>query len=97
MRISDWSSDVCSSDLSSNNPVGLSFLEVVYERTLRYRHLAFSQKARSRQGLLEHWEILNALESRDEQASLRILRKHLESSEKYALQSFNKWRKQRSV
>src|SRR3546814_5686532 len=50
MRISDWSSDVCSSDLSGLDPLGMQRpIEVIYQSlvpgistiTLRYRYYSF--------------------------------------------------------
>lgn len=77
----------------SGNQVGCEFLEDVLRRTTRYRRLSFAESQRFREGAKQHWQILRALEAKDEAAIARLLAKHIDESRKYVIQAFNAWHK----
>ncbi|MCL4761724.1 MAG: GntR family transcriptional regulator [Burkholderiales bacterium] len=76
----------------SGNAVGIQFLEDIHQRTTRYRRLSFAKPYRFKEGLRQHWEIVEALASQDVDKACRILQDHVDRSRNYVMQAFRSWR-----
>ena len=75
----------------SGNLVGIQILEEVRQRTTRYRRLSFSHPYRFRKGLMQHKQLVLALQKDKIDQACRLLRAHVEESRDYALDAFRKW------
>ncbi len=76
----------------SGNAVGIQFLEDIHQRTTRYRRLSFAKPYRFKEGLRQHWAIVEALASQDVDKACRILQDHVDRSRNYVMQAFRSWR-----
>ena len=75
----------------SKNRICVEFLETVYDRTKRYRRLAFDEHTSTRQGAEEHVRILEFFSDDDIEGAVHCLSSHIEQSRKAVRSAFERW------
>jgi len=75
----------------SRNHICIEFLEIIYDRTKRYRRLAFDQHSNTRQGAVEHAKIFDFFAGGDINSAERCLIEHIAQSRKIVRAAFQQW------